>query len=179
MKNAISSAGLSELCEEVRTTPAQGHVKYHVQLQWQTGTRAEVSSQPMWFGDQTFSRGQRWLVDEPRLLGGSDHAPNPQEYLLSGLGGCLMVAFLAGATTRGVAVETLRIEVRAELDLAGFLGARDDAPVALTAIHYVLHVQADADDEVLESLRQAAERHSPNAMSLRSGVALAGRIQRA
>ena len=81
-------------------------------------------------------------------------------------------------TASGIAIETLRIEVRGELDLAGFLGARDDAPVALTAIHYVLHVQSDADDEVLESLREAAERHSPNAMTLRAGVALVGHVLR-
>lgn len=178
MKNAIAVSALAELVDEVRHAPEQGQLHYAVQLDWRSGTRADLRAQPMQVGDQRVSRGFDWALDEPRQLGGSNHAPNPQEYLLGALAGCLMVAFVVAATARGVQLESLRIETRAELDLAGFLGVRADALVPLQAIAYVLHVTADADDALLEELRAQAEARSPNAQTLRRGVPLSGAVQR-
>ena len=178
MKNGIATAALSELTAEIAAQPAQGCVAYGVALNWRSGTRAEVEALPMRIGNEQVSRGLRWEIDEPRQLGGSNHAPNPQEYLLSGLGGCLMVGFLVGASVRGIQIEQFSIEVHAELDLAGFLGARAGAPVALGGIRYVMHVQAEAGDAVLEELRELAEAHSPNAMTLAHGVPIHGALAR-
>ena len=132
----------------------------------------------MRIGDQTVSRGMRWEIDEPRQLGGSNYAPNPQEYLLSGLAGCLMVGVMVGAHERGIQVESFRIEVRSGLDLTGFLGVREDAAVAMSGIHYTMVVVADASDEVLEELRAQALAHSPNAQTLAHGVEIEGSIKR-
>lgn len=178
MKNGIATAALAELAAEVGERPQQGCVAYGVQLNWRSGTRAEVEALPMRIGDEQVSRGLRWEIDEPRQLGGSNHAPNPQEYLLSGLGGCLMVGFLVGASVRGIQIERFAIEVRAELDLAGFLGVRKGAPVALGGIRYVMHVQAEGGDAELEELRELAEAHSPNAMTLAHGVPIHGALTR-
>jgi uncharacterized OsmC-like protein len=178
MKNGISTAGLAELAAEIGQYPEQGLVSYGIGLNWTSGTRAQVEALPMRIGDQRVSRGMRWEIDEPRQLGGSNHAPNPQEYLLSGLAGCLMVGFMVGASVRGIQVESLAIEVRSELDLAGFLGVRDNAPVALGCIRYTMTVAADAPDELLEELRAQAQAHSPNAMTLLQGVRIEGSIRR-
>lgn len=178
MKNAISIAGLAELAAEIEQTPAQGLASYGIGLAWMSGTRASVEALPMRIGDQRISRGLRWEIDEPRQLGGSNHAPNPQEYLLSGLAGCLMVGFLIGASVRGIQIGSLAIEVHADLDLAGFLAVRAEAPVALAGIRYAMTVVADADDDVLEQLRAQAEQYSPNAMTLTRGVRIDGSIVR-
>lgn len=178
MKNGISSAGLAELAGEIAECPAQGLVSYGVDLHWQSGTRGEISALPMRIGDQTVNRGLRWTVDEPRQLGGSNHAPNPQEYLLSGLAGCLMVSFVVAASVRGIQIEQLCIEVHSELDLAGFLGVRADAAVAMRGLRYCLHVSAEASDAVLEELRVQAQAHSPNAQTLMAGLRLQGAIRR-
>jgi len=178
MKNAISTAGLAGLASEVAGQPEQGLVSYGIALAWRTGTQAEVEALPMRIGDQTVSRGMRWEIDEPRQLGGSNHAPNPQEYLLSGLAGCLMVSFMVGASTRGIQIERFGIEVRSELDLAGFLGVRPDAPVPLAGITYTMSVVADAPDDLLEELRMLAHSHSPNAMTLSRGIRVDGSIRR-
>lgn len=178
MKNGISTAGLAELADEINRDPAQGRVSYGVGLEWRSGMRAQVEALPMQVGDQRVSRGMRWEIDEPRQLGGSNHAPNPQEYLLGGLAGCLMVGFMVGASVRGIQIERLAIEVHAGLDLAGFLGVREDAPVALDGVCYTMTVAADASEAVLEELRELAQAHSPNAMSLLHGVAIQGVVRK-
>ena len=176
MRNGISTAGLSEFAHEVRQQPEQGQAGYGVTVEWLSGTRAQARTLPMILGDQSLHRDFRWLIDEPRQLGGSNHAPNPQEYLLSAFGSCLMVAYLAGASVLGIQLSLLEIDVRSELDLAGFLATAADVPVQVKQISYVIRVAGDGTPEQFETLRHAAQAHSPNAMSLATGVAVEGTV---
>jgi uncharacterized OsmC-like protein len=176
MRNGIPAAGLSELAHEIRDDPKQGIASYGVAVRWLSGTRAQVNTLPMTVGAHRVSRDFSWMIDEPRQLGGANHAPNPQEVLLSGLGACLMVGFAVGATVMGIQLSTLEVEVRSTLDLAGFLDARKGAPVPMTGIEYTVRVDGDGTAEQYEQLRRQAEAHSPNAMSLLRGVPLSGRL---
>ncbi len=177
MRNGIPAAGLSELAHEIKQQPEQGRATYGVQVKWLSGTRAQASALPMQVGDQAVNRDFQWLIDEPRQMGGSNHGPNPQEYLLSGFGACMMVAYLVGASVMGIQLSQLAIEVRSELDLAGFLGVNDKAPVALKGITYVVRVTGDGTSEQFECLRETAQAHSPNAMSLAKGVVVTGSVE--
>lgn len=174
MRNGIPAAGLSELAHEIQQNPSQGIATYGVNVQWLSGTRAQASTLPMQVGDQAVNRDFRWTIDEPKQLGGSNHAPNPQEYLLSGFGSCMMVAYLVGASIMGIQLSHLSIEVRSEIDLAGFLQVREDATVPLRGIRYVVRVAGDGTPEQFETLRQTAQAHSPNAMSLATAVSVSG-----
>ena len=176
MRNGIPAAGLSELAHEIRDNPKQGIATYGVNVRWLSGTRAQASALPMSVGAHRVNRDFSWMIDEPRQLGGANHAPNPQEYLLSGLGACIMVGFAVGATVMGIQLSTLEVEVRSTLDLAGFLNVRKDAPVPMTGIEYLIRVDGDGTAEQYEQLRRQAEAHSPNAMSLLQGVPLTGRL---
>lgn len=176
MRNGIPAAGLSELAHEIRDDAGQGIASYGVSVRWLSGTRAQVTTLPMRIGAHRVNRDFSWMIDEPRQLGGANHAPNPQEYLLSGLGACLMVGFAVGATVMGIQLSTLEVEVAASLDLAGFLGAREGAAVPLAGIEYTIRVDGDGTPEQFERLREQAEAHSPNAMSLARGVPLTGRV---
>jgi uncharacterized OsmC-like protein len=177
MRNGISAAGLSELANEIKQHPTQAHAAYGVNVKWLSGTRSHATALPMHVGDQTVNRDFQWFIDEPKQLGGSNHAPNPQEYLLSGFGSCMMVAYLVGASIMGIQLAQLDIEVRSELDLAGFLGVHPDAPVPLKGITYVVRVSGGGTAEQFESLRETAQAHSPNAMSLATAVTVSGSVQ--
>src|SRR5262249_29770192 len=111
MRNSMSASALSEFVNEVRERPEEGALSYGVHLTWESGTRSQVEAKTMTVGPHRVSRSFRWKVDEPRQLLGTNHAPNPQEYLLSGLGACIAVSFLAGASAMGIQVETLEVEV--------------------------------------------------------------------
>jgi hypothetical protein len=88
-----------------------------------------------------------------------------------------MVGFAVGASVMGIQLATLEVEVRSSLDLAGFLAAREGAPVAMTGIEYTIRVAGDGTPEQFEQLREQAQAHSPNAMSLVQGVPLTGRLE--
>jgi uncharacterized OsmC-like protein len=176
MRNGLSVAALSEFAHEVRREPAEAAVSYGVRLAWETATRAGVETLPMRIGTHRVSRSFSWRVDEPRQLLGANQAANPQELLLSGLGACLLVAFVAGATTRGVQLDAVTVEVEGELDLHGFMGLGGGAAVGFPQIRYRLLVASEADRAELDAICAEAIRHSPNAMTLQQGTRLEGEL---
>jgi uncharacterized OsmC-like protein len=175
MRNGIPLAAVSELTEEIRQDPQQGQVVCGVGVDWQNGTRALISALPLRLGAQQISRGHSWVVDEPRQLGGGNHGPSPQELLLGGVGACIMVGFTVGASVLGVQLESLRVEVRGEMDLSGFLGLSEQVP--LRRIDVRIEVKGDGTPEQFETLRREAIAHSPNAMTVAQGVALNSDLQ--
>lgn len=178
MRNSLPTAALSEFVNEVANDPDEGVMTYGVGIEWESGTRSRVEAKPMQVGPHRVSRSFSWKIDEPRQLMGNNHAPNPQEMLLSGLGGCLMVSFVAGATAAGIQLESVRIDLDATLDLRGFFGIDSNAGVGFPEIRYVIHVASDACDEQLTKLHAQALAHSPNAQTIINPVALKGEILR-
>lgn len=176
MRNGIPLAALSELVDEIRRDRTQGIVRCGVGLDWHNGTRTQVSTRPMQFGAHRVQRDFRWQIDEPRQLGGTNQGASPQEHLLAGVGACVLVGFTVGASVQGIQLESLHLELQAELDLAGFLGLDDAASVPLRHIRLRLTVAGDADPERYQDLLERAMAHSPNAMSLARGVPVSGEI---
>lgn len=176
MRNNLSLSALSEFANEIREAPEEADISYGVSLAWETGTRSAVQAKPMSVGPHKVSRSFSWKVDEPRQLLGGNHGPNPQELMLSGLGACIMVAFVVGATTKGIQIDSLEIDVEGDLDLSGFLGLGGSGPVGFPQIKYDIRVMADAPDEILEEIHKQAVAHSPNAMTIANPVALKGNL---
>lgn len=176
MRNSLPTAALSEFVNEVAAHPEEAQMGYGVVLDWESGTRSRAEAKPMRVGPHRVSRSFAWKADEPRQLMGNNHGPNPQELLLSGLGACMVVAFVAGATAEGIQIESLRLDMDATLDLRGFLGLGSNAPVGFPEIRYTLHVTADASPEQLSALHAKAVVHSPNAQTILNPVALKGAI---
>ena len=176
MRNAISTAALSEFVNEVRDTPDEAVMSYGVRIDWESGTRAQIEPKTMTVGPHRVSRAFSWKSDEPRQLLGTNHAANPQELLLSGLGSCMMVSFLAGASAQGIQIETLKLEFDGTLDLRGFMGIDSNATVGFPDIRYQIRVTGDATPEQFEELHRASLAHSPNAQSLINPVALKGTL---
>jgi uncharacterized OsmC-like protein len=175
MRNGLSVAALSEFAHEVRLAPEEAAVAYGVRLDWENATRATVDTLGMRVGPHRVARSFTWRVDEPRQLLGANQAAGPQELLFSALGACLLVAFVVGATTRGVQLDAVTVEVEGELDLRGFMGLCD-GPVGFPAIRHRILVTADADAALLEEIHAAAMAHSPNAMTLAHGTRLEGEL---
>lgn len=176
MRNAIPVSALSEFVNELKENADEGIVKYGVDVNWQTGTRALARALPMEVGPHRVNRDFSWSIDEPRQLLGSNHAPNPQEYLLSGMGACIMVGFVVGASIMGIQLDHLRVRVQGQLDLAGFLDVREDAAIPFQEIFYDIEVAGNGTVEQFEELRQQAVTHSPNAMTIANKVEVSGTL---
>lgn len=176
MRNGIATAALSEFVNEVRETPEEAVMDYGINITWESGTRSHVEAKPMVIGGHKVSRKFSWKADEPRQLLGTNHAANPQELLLSGLGACMMVSFLAGASARGIQIEALEIDFSASLDLRGFMGVESNATAGFPQVDYTIKVTGEGSEEEFEDLHRVSVAHSPNAQTILNPVAMNGRV---
>ena len=170
MKNSLAIAAISEFTHEIAQSPEEAIATYGVSVNWESGTRTRVKTLPMTLGEHRINRDFEWLIDEPRQLVGTNQAPNPQEQLLGALGACVTVAFTVGATLLKVQLESLKVNVTSELDLAGFLSVDSQSAVGALAINVDIEVAGDGTQEQFEFLRAQAISHSPNAMTLMQGA---------
>ncbi|WP_322864862.1 OsmC family protein (plasmid) [Aquicoccus sp. G2-2] len=178
MLNDVNIEGLFEARDAIEADPAKGIAKYGVALIWDKGVRATVNTLPMHVGGEKIARGFTWVVDEPPQLLGESKGPTPQEYLMSGVGACIMVGFVVHASVKDVALRSLKVTMTGSLDLAGFMNIREDAEVKMKGLDYHIEVDADADDAILAEIEKAAVEFSPNAMTVAHGVPVRGRVTR-
>lgn len=176
MRNNIPTAALSEFVNEVSENSEEGFMNYGVEIDWESGTRSRTQTKPMLIGPHRVNRSFTWKADEPRQLMGNNHGPNPQELLLSGLGSCMMVSFIAGATAEGIQLESVKIDFEGTLDLRGFMGIGTNSTVGFPEIRYKIHVTGDATKEQFEELHRKSVAHSPNAQTMINPVHLDGEI---
>ena len=156
MLNDVNTEGLFQARDAIEADPAKGIAEYGVALTWDKGVRATVNTLPMHVGGEKIERDFTWVVDEPPQLLGESKGPTPQEYLMSGVGACIMVGFVVNASVKGVALRSLKVTMTGSLDLAGFMNIRDDAQVKMRGLDYHIEVAADADDATLAEIEKAA-----------------------
>lgn len=130
-------------------------------------------------GAQAVTRARSFTIrtDEPAPLGGKDEHIDPMELVLGALGSCLTIGWVTQANLRGVRFRDLRITVRAPYDLRGYLGLDDKVRPGFTALEYEVEVDSDADPQVLEEIRTAAETGSPVLDNLLNGTPVEGRLK--
>lgn len=178
MLNSIDLEKLEGARKHISANPADGIARYGVALTWEEGVRATVNTLPMTVGEEMIPRGFSWTVDEPPQLLGNSKGPTPQELLMSGVGACIMVGFVVNASAKGVALRSLTVEVHGSLDLAGFMNLRDDAQIKMLGLEYRIAVDCDASDAVVAEIEKVAVEFSPNAMTVKMGVPLSGKVLR-
>lgn len=104
-----------------------------------------------------------YIVDEPPGLLGDDTAPNPSEASLAALGSCVAVGLHANAVHRGIAVNSLEIEMEGDLNITGVWGTGDlsEKPVGFTDVRIKVAMDADAPQETIDELIAHVIQWSP------------------
>ena len=89
-------------------------------------------------------------MDDPPGLLGDDTAPNPSEASLAALGSCLAVGIHANAVGQGITVQSLEIELEADINITAVWGTGDTSPkpVGFDAVRAKVHLVADAPREI-------------------------------
>jgi uncharacterized OsmC-like protein len=176
MLNNINIAGLSEYANEVKELPEEGNAKYGVELHWVSGTKTVVKTKNMTLGGHKLIRDFEFTIDEPTQLLGVNAAPNPAEYMLGGLAGCMAVTFMAGATAMNIEIDALKIEIDGALDLQGFLGTKQETASGFPELKFIFHVQGNGSLEQYHKLMERVSRHSPNFNTIKNEVRMVGEL---
>lgn len=101
------------------------------------------------------------IVDEPAALGGGDQGPNPVEYVLVALGGCINVLVVLFAEKFSVEVEDVRVKVEGDLDADGFLGKNPDVRAGYQEIRYDIEIDSPSPQENVDALIAHIKENCP------------------
>ena len=105
---------------------------------------------------------------------GVNCAPNPAEYMLGGLAGCMAVTFMAGATLMNIKIDQLQIEIDGELDLRGFLGIDKDIDAGFPELKFIFNVKGSGTQEQYNTLMERVMKYSPNFNTIKNEVKMIG-----
>ncbi|TVR54577.1 MAG: OsmC family peroxiredoxin [Puniceicoccaceae bacterium] len=94
--------------------------------------------------------------DEPPVLLSKDQAPNPVEYVIHGLLGCMTTTTLYKAAAHGIEIESMRSEVEGDLDLQGMLGLDPDVRPGYQEIRARLIVKTKGDRETVRGFHRSS-----------------------
>lgn len=176
MMNGIDLKALETARNAISDNRPDGITSYGLSMIWMGGVRMKAQTTGMQIGSEKIARDFSWTVDEPPQLLGEGTAPTPQEFLMSGVGACIMVGFVVNAAVKGIELRALKLHMSGSLDLAGFMNLANDAQVKMQGIDYEIEVDCDADEAALQEVAKAAVEFSPNAMTVRNGVPVNGRL---
>jgi uncharacterized OsmC-like protein len=160
--NGIDVDRLKSTVEAMEAVPELAKFTFRANNRWMKGglNRTTISS---FRGAGAENHRDGFVIDssQPALVGGGDEAPNPVEYLLHALVGCLTTTLVYHAAIRGVQIQVVESQVEGQLDLRGYMGLRDDPPGGFEGVNVRFRVKADCSESELAQLMEVARHRSP------------------
>lgn len=153
--NGVDVSGIFTVIDAVRQDNGLAEFRFRARNRWLDGGHNRSTIQGFHgcrAEDET--RTQPFVLDndEPPVLLGQDAAPNPVEFILHALAGCLTTTMVYHAASRGIVIEAVESELEGDLDLRGFLGLSETVRKGYQAIRVRMRVTSQAAPDVLRSL---------------------------
>lgn len=101
------------------------------------------------------------VVDEPEALGGTDTAPNPVEYILCGLTGCMHILAFKVAKEINMELFDLKIKVTGELNPMKLFGMPTEERAGYQGITIELYPETNANKETTDLWKSIMTKRSP------------------
>ena len=162
-RNGIDTAQLFGTLDLIKQQPELATFQFRVTNEWIEGTHNRSTIREFYgAGGEDRSRQEDFVVDvgEPAVLLGSDTGPNPAEYLLHALAGCLTVAIVTVAAARKVELTHVSSTVYGDIDVRGTLGLDDDYRNGFERIGISFTVKGHAPEEKLREVVERAKARS-------------------
>ncbi len=163
LRNGVDVDRLGELVRRLKEDPGAGIVKCEARSRWEGGLRTHTEVSYWWRDGARDDRARAHTIeaDSPEALLGGDAGPTPIELVLAALGSSLAVGVAAQAAQRGVKLEALELNVQGDFDIRMLFGATERVHPGLQVVRVKMTAKADASDQVLAEIKEAAERSSP------------------
>lgn len=120
------------------------------EAQWEQGVKTRI----------TVRNFDGIVMDEPPALGGTDQGPNPMEYVMAALDGCVAVMVKLIAGEMNFQFSDLKLKAQGVIDVRGLMGTANVRPhfqeVTLDVI-----IKTNEPPERLAQLRDAVHRRCP------------------
>lgn len=91
MLNKINLEALNGYIESIRSNADEAITSVGVTANWKGGVNTEITTHPKQVGSSKIARQFSFMIGEREELLGDNLNPNPRDYMLAGMAGCMMV----------------------------------------------------------------------------------------
>lgn len=153
--NGVNVTALMETIGAVKANAEVAKFSFRATNKWMGGDKNRSTMQEFSGALQEHRvEGRPFVYDngEPEVLLGRDKAPNPVEWLLHALIGCMTTSTAYHAAARGIEIRAIDSEIEGDIDLRGFFGISDKVRKGCSEIRVVMRVATRAPKEMIEML---------------------------
>jgi uncharacterized OsmC-like protein len=155
IRNGIDTAQVYGTLDVLKAQPEAARFEFRVSNRWIDGTHSRSTIQGFWgAGTEDVSRSEPFIVDasEPPVLFGHNEAPNPAEYLLHALAGCLTLTIVNVAAARKVELYEVSSSLTGVLDARGAVGIDESYRNGFEGIDVNFSIRGNASPEKLREI---------------------------
>jgi uncharacterized OsmC-like protein len=153
--NGVNVTALFDTIAAVKADPMIGRFNFRAKNRWQTGEKNCTTIKEFTGANQEHRTDAKPFVvwnGEHQVLLGEDEAPNPVEWLLHALIGCMTTTLAYHSAARGIAIEGIESAIDGDIDLQGFLGLSPDVRKGYSAIRVTMRVKSAASPTILKEI---------------------------
>jgi uncharacterized OsmC-like protein len=154
VRNGVNVTALFATIDAVKGNQDIARFQFRARNRWMGGDHNRSTIDAFDGACQTLKHASTFTMDngEPAVLLGADAHPNPVEYVLHALAGCLTTTMAYHAAARGIAIEAIESRLEGDLDLRGFLGLSDTVRKGFHAVRVKMRVKSSAPATALREL---------------------------
>jgi uncharacterized OsmC-like protein len=154
-RNGVNVAALFATIEAVKGNPAIAKFNFRAANRWLGGEKNRSTIRQFSGAlEEHRTAGPAFTADngEAPVLLGEYQAPNPVEWLLHALIGCMTTTIAYHAASRGITVDAIDSELDGDIDLRGFLGLSGEVRKGYSAIRVRMRVKTEAEAATIKAL---------------------------
>jgi uncharacterized OsmC-like protein len=173
VRNGVDTATMFATLDALKAQPEIARFQFRARNRWIGGAHNRSTVKDFYAaGGEDTSREQAFTLDagEPAILLGTDTGPNPAEYLLHALAGCVTTSLVYVAAARGVRLTEVESMLEGDLDVQGAMGLSDEVRNGFQQIRMTIRIAGDAPEEKLRQLVQRGTDRSVVFDSITAGV---------
>lgn len=163
IRNGIDTAQVYGTLDALRAQPELARFEFRATNRWINGTHSRSTIQGLWAaGQEDASRETPFEVhaSEPPVLFGHNEAPNPAEFVLHALAGCLTLTIVNVAAARKVVLTEVSSTLEGVLDARGATGLDDSYRNGFESVRVSFSIKGDAPPEKLHEIVERAKARS-------------------
>jgi uncharacterized OsmC-like protein len=173
--NGVNTQTLSGVYESMRKQPEMAKATFSVKSEWNGGFSVTSRSKDFRSGGKNIERNTEYRMqyDFPNQLSGGDRGPTVCEVCMGSLAACLTQTIVAHASSRGIMIDSINIDVEGDADLRGFTGISNDVRPGAQQFRVNMNIKSNsASKEQINDLREIGKRFSPAFDTLTNGTSV-------
>ncbi len=153
--NGVNVDQLMNLITSIERDTDHAKFQFRLKNRWVDGGRNRSFIKGFYAdGREDDTRTEAFVVegDEPAIAAGGNTAPNPMEFLLHSLAGCLTSTMINHAAVQGIEVGSVESSLEGDMDVRGMLGMSDEVRKGFNRVRVRMRVESAADADTLKAL---------------------------